>query len=254
MKTALTIGGSDPSGGAGLQADLKTFKALGVYGLSVPSSLTAQNTTGIKDIQTIDTEFFTKQLDTVLEDFQPDALKTGMLYSRSLIIVTAEKIRNYSLQNLVIDPVSISSTGVNLLQKGASDALKDHLLPLARVATPNLEEASLLTGMRIQNENDMKKAAEMIMGLGSESVIITGGHNQAKTTDLLFDGRDFLFLQRERISGDFHGTGCVFSSAVTASLALRYDVREAAINANDFVWKSIRSAVSIGKGMKILDI
>jgi hydroxymethylpyrimidine/phosphomethylpyrimidine kinase len=254
MKTALTIAGTDPSSGAGLQADLKTFKALGVYGLSVPSSMTSQNSRGVTDIHSLSSDVFTTQIDTLLDDILPDAVKTGMLYTREIISVTADKIKQYSLKNLVIDPVTLSSTGVPLIRDDAPEYLKKLLLPLAKVATPNIREATAFTGVQIKNEEDMKRAAQKFRELGPESVIITGGHLENNATDLLFDGRDFFSLQREKVDGEYHGTGCVFSSAVAASLALGYDVHEAAVNANDFVWKAIRSAVSIGKGMKLLDV
>jgi hydroxymethylpyrimidine/phosphomethylpyrimidine kinase len=253
MKTALTIGGSDPTGGAGIQADLKTFHSLGVYGLSIPTAMTAQNTGGITGIFNVTTDFFAQQLDTLISDIQPDAVKTGMLSSEDLIIMTAEKIRDYSLGNLVLDPVTVSSTGVSLVQGDAADTIKKHLFPLAKVITPNIYEALLFTGVSIHDEESMKNAATILRKSGPEAIVITGGHLQNRATDLLFDGMDFLFFQREKIEGDFHGTGCVFSSAITAGLALGYDVREATVNANDFVWKAIKSALSIGKGMKILN-
>ncbi|MCK5287333.1 MAG: bifunctional hydroxymethylpyrimidine kinase/phosphomethylpyrimidine kinase [Thermodesulfovibrionia bacterium] len=254
MKIALTIGGSDPTGGAGIQADLKTFKSLGVYGLSIPTSLTAQNTTGITDIYDIPPGFFTAQLDVLLRDMRPDAFKTGMLNNKEIIKITAEKIRQYSLKNLVIDPVTISSTGVSLVKEDGLEVMKDYLFPSAQVITPNIYEASLFTGINIQDEEDVKKAAVKFRELGPESVIITGGHFEDKTTDLLFDGTEFLSFQRERLKGEYHGTGCVFSSAVTAFLALGCNIKEATAQANEFVWNAIKSAALIGKGMKILDI
>ncbi len=254
MKTALTIGGSDPTGGAGIQADLKTFKSFGVYGLSIPTALTAQNTNGVTDIYDLPSGFFSNQLDTLLKDIQPDALKTGMLSSSEIVKPIAEKIKQYSLKNLVIDPVTVSSTGVPLVNDNALDFIKDYLFPLAKVITPNIYEASLFTGINIQGEEDMKKAAIKLKGFGPETIIITGGHLERQTIDLLLYEGEFLSLQREKIEGEYHGTGCVFSSAITACLALGYDVREATVKANEFVWKAIKSAFSIGRGMKILDI
>lgn len=254
MKTSLTIGGSDPTGGAGIQADLKTFKSFGVYGLSIPTALTAQNTNGVTDIYDLPSGFFSNQLDTLLKDIQPDALKTGMLSSSEIVKPIAEKIKQYSLKNLVIDPVTVSSTGVPLVNDKALEFMKDYLFPLAKVITPNIYEASLFTGINIQDEEDMKKAAIKLKGFGPETIIITGGHLERQTIDLLLYEGEFLSLQRERIEGEYHGTGCVFSSAITACLALGYDVREATVKANEFVWKAIKSAVFIGKGMKILDI
>lgn len=254
MKIALTIGGSDPTGGAGIQADLKTFKSFGVYGLSIPTALTAQNTNGVTGIYDLPSGFFSNQLDILLKDIKPDALKTGMLSSSEIIKIIAEKIKQYSLKNLVIDPVTVSSTGVPLVNDKALEFMKDYLFPLAKVITPNIYEASLFTGINIQDEEDMKKAAIKLKGFGPETVIITGGHLERQTIDLLLYEGEFLSLQREKIEGEYHGTGCVFSSAITACLALGYDVRETSVKANEFVWKAIKSAFSIGKGMKILDI
>ena len=254
MKIALTIGGSDPTGGAGIQADLKTFKSFGVYGLSIPTALTAQNTNGVTGIYDLPSGFFSNQLDTLLKDIKPDALKTGMLSSSEIIKIIAEKIKQYSLKNLVIDPVTVSSTGVPLVNDNALEFMKDYLFPLAKVITPNIYEASLFTGINIQDEEDMKKAAIKLKGFGSETVIITGGHLERQTIDLLLYEGEFLSLQREKIEGQYHGTGCVFSSAITACLAFGYDVRETSVKANEFVWKAIKSAFSIGKGMKILNI
>ena len=254
MKTALTIGGSDPTGGAGIQADLKTFKSFGVYGLSIPTALTAQNTNGVTGIYDLPSGFFSNQLDTLLKDIKPDALKTGMLSSSEIIKIIAEKIKQYSLKNFVIDPVTVSSTGVALVNDNALEFMKDYLFPLAKVITPNIYEASLFTGINIQDEEDMKKAAIKLKGFGSETVIITGGHLERQTIDLLLYEGEFLSLQREKIEGQYHGTGCVFSSAITACLAFGYDVRETSVKANEFVWKAIKSAFSIGKGMKILNI
>ena len=254
MKTALTIGGSDPTGGAGIQADLKTFKSFGVYGLSIPTALTAQNTNGVTGIYDLPSGFFSNQLDTLLKDIKPDALKTGMLSSSEIIKIIAEKIKQYSLKNLVVDPVTVSSTGVPLVNDNALEFMKDYLFPLAKVITPNIYEASLFTGINIQDEDDMKKAAIKLKGFGSETVIITGGHLERQIIDLLLYEGEFLSLQREKIEGEYHGTGCVFSSAITACLAFGYDVRETSVKANEFVWKAIKSAFSIGKGMKILNI
>jgi len=254
MKIALAIGGSDPTSGAGIQSDLKTFKSFDVYGLSILTSLTAQNTEGIVDIYDLPPNFFRVQLDTLLRDVSPDASKTGMLFSAEIIKIVAEKIRQYSLENLVVDPVIASSTGVPLVKNNALELMKDYLFPLAKVITPNIYEASLFTEINIQDEEDMKKAAARLKEFGSETVIITGGHFKDRATDLLFDGTEFLSFQRQKFDGEYHGTGCVFSSAVTACLALGYDVREASAKANEFVWNAIKSAFSIGKGMKVLDL
>ncbi len=254
MKTALTIGGSDPTGGAGVQADLKTFKSLGVYGLSIPAALTAQSTEGVIDIHDIPPVFFTEQIETLLRDIHPDALKTGMLYASETISIVSEKVKQYSLKNLVIDPVTVSSSGASLVKDSVLETMKSYLFPLARIITPNIHEASLFTGINIQDEEDIKKAAVRLREFGPQTVVITGGHLQGKAIDLLFDGDDFLSLEGKRLEGEYHGTGCVFSSVVTASFALDLDVKEAVIKAKDFVFRAMRSAISPGKGMKILNI
>ncbi len=254
MKTALTIAGSDPTGGAGLQADLRTFKSMGIHGLSVPSVLTAQNTEGVHRIQPIDADFVSAELDLLLRDIKPDAVKTGMLYNSEIVGIVLEKVRQYRLKNLVIDPVTISSTGVRLLDEKGLEIMKQELFPEAMVITPNIHEASSLTGMEIRTESDMKVAAEKLRESGPKAVIITGGHLEGKAEDLLFDGKEFLLIENEMLEGEFHGTGCVFSSVITACLALDYDLKEAFLKAKDFVWNAMENASVVGRGMRILDI
>lgn len=251
-KIALTIAGSDPTGGAGLQADLRTFSAMGVYGLSVPSVLTAQNTEGVSTIHEVSSDIILRQLDVLLKDISPDAIKTGMLYGTDVISMVAEKIKGYSLKNFVIDPVAVSSTGVKLIEEKGLDAVRNDLFPLAKIITPNIYEAGVFIGMEIEDEDDMKEAAVKLKEFGPEAVIITGGHLKDKAMDLLFDGRQFLSLENEKLEGEFHGTGCVFSAALTAGLALGYDIKEAFIKAKDFTHTAMKHAVSIGRGMKVL--
>ncbi len=254
MKIALTIAGSDPSGGAGLQADLRTFQTMGVYGLSVPSVLTTQNTEGVNNIHELPPDFISEQIDVLLEDIYPNAVKTGMLYCTDVVSMVLEKIIKYSLKNLVIDPVAVSSTGVKLIEEKGLDIIKNDLFPLAKVITPNIYEAGIFTGREIENEKDMKEAAVKLRDLGPDAVIITGGHLKRKATDLLFDGEEFLSLENDRLEGKYHGTGCVFSAAVTASLALGLSVKESFIKAKDFTYNAMKNAISIGRGMKVLDV
>ncbi len=254
QKIALTIAGSDPTGGAGFQADLRTFDKMGIYGLSVPTVLTAQNTEGVDSIHEVPADFISKQLDVLLRDIKPDALKTGMLYNAETVKAVALKIKEYSLNNLVIDPVTVSSTGVQLLEDKGLKELKSELFPLSKVITPNIYEASLLTGMEIRNEKEMKQAAVKLKEQGAEAVIITGGHLDKKAVDILFDGNEFISLENERLEDEFHGTGCLFSSALTACLALGYDLNEAFIKAKETVWKAMNTSISAGKGMKLLNI
>lgn len=253
-KIALTIAGSDPSGGAGFQADLRAFKSLGVYGVCVPTVLTAQNTGGVHDVQELTAGFFSKQIDVLLQDIRPDAVKTGMIYTLDFIRIIADKFRGESLSNLVIDPVAVSSTGVLLMEEGLLDAVRQHLFPLSKIITPNIYEASVLSGIDIKSEKEVKEAAVKLKGYGPDAVIITGGHLESKAVDLLFDGSEFLSLENDKLEGEFHGTGCVFSSVVTASLALGYDLKEAFVKANDFTFNAMKNAESVGKGMKVLNI
>ena len=254
QKVALTIAGSDPSGGAGFQADLRTFQAMGVYGLSIPSVLTAQNTEGVSSIYELPPSFFSKQMDTILSDISPDSLKTGMLYSPDIIEIVAEKFRDGSLRNLVVDPVIVSSTGIPLVKQGVSEAMKKSLLPLSRVITPNINEASLLTSMDIRGEKDMKSAAAILRNYGARAVIITGGHLPGRALDLLIDGEEVFAIENEKLEGEFHGTGCVFSAAITSCLALGYDVKEAFVKAKNFTYNAMKSAITFGRGMKILNV
>lgn len=254
MNTVLSIAGSDPSGGAGLQADLKVFRAMGTHGLSVPTVLTAQNTRGVREILEIPSDFYLLQLETLLTDITPDAIKIGMLYAPDITDVTARKIRERQLNNIVVDPMTVSSTGMALSKKGTLEAIRDQLFPIARVITPNIDETYTLTGEIITTGDDMKEAAITLKRFGPEAVIITGGHLKNRAFDLLFDGEDFIEIESERLPGDYHGTGCVFSSAVAAGLAVGYDVKESALKAKDLVLQAIEKATAIGKGMKLLNI
>lgn len=254
MKTALTIAGSDPTGGAGLQEDLKVFHHFGVYGLSAVSALTAQNTFRVDAVLRVEGNFLEEQLNTLLSDIRPDALKTGMLFSKDAIRSVAKIIRGYDLQNLVIDPVTISSTGTSLIEDGALEILKNELFPLSKVITPNIYEASALSGINVENENDMEKAAAMIKELGMETVIITGGHLKEDTLDLIYDGKRFHYIGGKKIRGEFHGTGCAFSAAITALLAKGTPVIEAVKKAKEFIDLAIKNAHAFGKGMRLLDV
>jgi hydroxymethylpyrimidine/phosphomethylpyrimidine kinase len=256
MKTALTIAGSDPTGGAGLQADIRVFNHFGVYGLSVVSALTAQNTTTVNSILKVEAEFIEKQLDTLLNDIRPDAVKTGMLYSVDTIKTLVKFIKGYDLGNLVIDPVTISSTGTPLMEQGVLDALKDELFPVSKVITPNIYEASALSGMNIENKDDMEKAAKKLKNFGPDTVIITGGHFEGgkETLEMIYDGQAFHRIKGRKIKGEYHGTGCAFSAAITALLAKGTSVIEAAKKAKEFIELAIKDAHGIGKGMRLLNV
>lgn len=254
MKTALTIAGSDPTGGAGLQADLKVFRAMGVYGLSVPAVLTAQNTEAIDYIYPVPGDLFYRQLDFLLGDIKPDALKTGMLYSTYAVEITAEIIDKYHLENLVVDPVTVSSSGSILVMEGALDSIKALLFPRAKCITPNIYEASVFTGINIDTESNLEDAARRLKDMGPETVVITGGHLEDRAVDLFYDGKVFERIGSEKLDGEYHGTGCAFSAAMTAMLCMGQTPLEAASSAKEFVVNAIKNAHRPGKGMGLLDL
>lgn len=254
MNTALTIAGSDPSGGAGIQADLKVFKRFGVYGLSVLSAATAQNTLKVSAIERIEGSFLYEQLNTLLNDIQPDALKTGMLLSADTVREVAGAVTSFGLRNLVADPIILSATGACLLEKKAADVMTEELFPLARVITPNIVEASTLTGIAVSDEASMEQAAIALKRYGPEVVVITGGHLENETLDLLYDGESFRKFRGTKIAGEFHGTGCAFSAAITALLAKGTSVTDAVREAGEFVKQAIKGAIALGKGMRLLDL
>ncbi|MGB8116868.1 MAG: bifunctional hydroxymethylpyrimidine kinase/phosphomethylpyrimidine kinase [Candidatus Sulfotelmatobacter sp.] len=245
----LIIAGSDSGGGAGIQADLKTVSALGVFGMTAITALTAQNTTGVYGVLEIDPIFVVRQIDACISDIGCDAVKTGMLSSEAIIDAVAAVISERKLAPLVVDPVMIAKSGAPLLKPHAITALKTKLLPLATVVTPNLHEAGALTGREVKTIADMKDAARSIRELGPKNVVVKGGHLVAVAADLLYDGRDFIEFRGERIdTKNTHGTGCVFASAIAASLASGKTVQESVSAAKDFINAAIRHSLAIGKG------
>ncbi len=261
MKTALTIAGFDPTGGAGLQADLKVFHRFGVYGLSAVAALTAQNTLKVASTAGIDAGLLEEQLKTLINDIRPDALKTGMLFSRDAVSVVAKIVKGFALQNLVIDPVAVSSTGKSLVDDTALDMLKERLFPFAKVITPNIYEASLLSGVAICDEESIEFAAKELKKTGVDVVIITGGHfdgiktkkkSSGRTMELIYDGVSFSRIRGRKMPGEYHGTGCAFSAAITACLAKGMTVYDAVKKARRFVEGAVKNAVNLGKGMSLL--
>ena len=251
MKRALTIAGSDSGGGAGLQADLKTFAALGVYGMSAVTAITAQNTVGVQGVIELPADFVGLQIDSVVTDIGVDAVKTGMLANADIIAVVAEKAREYNFPNFVIDPVMVAKSGDPLLREDARQALIEQLIPLAKVLTPNLHEARVLTGMEIESLEDMRRAARAIHELGAQNVVIKGGHlpSSDESVDVLYDGRDFIEFAAPRIETEnTHGTGCTFASAIAAELAKGKTVPEAVRAAKEFITMAIRNSLDIGHG------
>ena len=246
---ALTIAGSDPSGGAGIQADLKTFSAHRVYGMTVITALTAQNTQGVSGVFDVSPSFVAAQLDAVVTDIPPDAVKTGMLSNAGVVEVVASKIREHGIARLVVDPVMVSKSGAALLRADAVDALRRSLAPLALLITPNTHEAQVLTGKGVRTAGDMEEAALRIHAMGARKVLIKGGHLEGDAIDVFFDGKEFQHLRAERIATrDSHGTGCVLSAAITAHLALGKSVVDAVKLGKQFVTESIRRALRMGSG------
>jgi len=249
MKRILTIAGSDSGGGAGIQADLKAITLLGGYGMSVITALTAQNTVGVQGIHEIPGRFVEKQIDSVLSDIGADAIKTGMLANREIIEAVSNKIKQYRVKKVVVDPVMISKSGASLLRKDAQESLIKKLIPLAWVVTPNLMEASALTGLKVNSLERMKKAAHLIYKLGARHVVVKGGHLKDMAVDLLYDGKHFSEVEGPRIeSKNTHGTGCTFASAIATLLARGDTVDEAVRKAKTFITMAIQSGLSLGKG------
>lgn len=250
MKTALTIAGSDSSGGAGIQADLKAFSANGVYGMSVITAVTAQNTQGVLAVQDIDREIIKKQIEAIFEDIKVDAVKIGMVSQIATIETIVAALEQYKPGKIVIDPVMISKSGYHLLNPAAEKKLTQELLPLALLVTPNIPEAEVITGMTIRTLKDMKQAAKTIHDLGVSHVLLKGGHLEGEATDLLFDGGQYTYFKAPRINArNTHGTGCTLSSTIAAFLARNYTVTEAVRQAKDYITTAIEHSLSLGKGV-----
>jgi len=251
VRTALTIAGSDPSGGAGLQADIKTFSELHVYGMAVVTAVTVQNTRGVSDIGEISPRLVEEQLASVLSDIPPDATKTGMLLTAGVVEAVAKHLKRYAVPNLVVDPVMISSSGAQLMNPDAVIAFQRILLPLAFLATPNIDEASALTRINVCSVDDMEQAAGRIFEMGAKNVLIKGGHlDGSEATDVFFDGRELLKFRAPRVAArNTHGTGCVLSAAITAYLAMGRPVKEAVDLGKQFVTKAICNGLHIGSGI-----
>lgn len=247
---ALTIAGSDSSGGAGIQADLKTFQALGVYGASVITAITAQNTLGVRAVHEVPPRVIAAQFDAVLDDLGVDGVKTGMLSSAAIIGSVAERARHWGLQGrLVVDPVMVAKSGDRLLREDAVEALIHDLLPLAGVLTPNLPEAEVLVGRTIRTDDEVRQAARDIVALGARTVVMKGGHRVDDPVDVLFDGRQFHEFPARRVdTPNTHGTGCTFSAAIAAGLAQGLGVAEAVSVAKTYLTTAIQRATPLGHG------
>jgi hydroxymethylpyrimidine/phosphomethylpyrimidine kinase len=248
---ALTIAGSDSGGGAGIQADLKTFTAFGVYGMSVLTAVTAQNTVGVFGVEELPLAFIAAQIDAVMTDIGTDAAKTGMLSSAAIVTLVAEKAGEYTIENLVVDPVMVAKSGDTLLAAEAQDAVRERLLPLALVATPNAPEAEALTGVPIEGVESMREAAVRLHGMGVRWVVVKGGHVSTgpEAIDIVYDGRDFTELRSPRFeTANTHGTGCTLSSAIAAGLARGLTPLDAITRAKRYVSRAIETSLAIGHG------
>ncbi len=249
VRTALTIAGSDSGGGAGIQADLKTFAALGVFGMSALTAITAQNTLGVTAVFELPPEIVAAQIDAVISDIGADAVKTGMISNSDIIRVVAAKVREHGLSTLVVDPVMVATSGDRLLREEAVTALRTELLPLATVVTPNLPEAEVLTGRSIGSVAEMHEAARAIVGLGVRSVVVKGGHLRGDATDVFYDGTNFVELPARRIeTTSTHGTGCTLASAIAALLARGQSLEDAISGAKVYLTAAIERAYPIGHG------
>jgi hydroxymethylpyrimidine/phosphomethylpyrimidine kinase len=249
VKRAMTIAGSDSGGGAGIQADLKTFAALGVYGTSALTAITAQNTLGVTAVLELPPDLVAAQIDAILSDIGTDAVKTGMLANSRIIRVVADKVKEHGLTNLVVDPVMVAKGGDRLLQAAAVEALRSFLIPLSTVVTPNLPEAAVLVGRRVGSLEDARQAARDIVAMGAQVAVVKGGHLEGDAVDVFYDGREFREFTAARLdTSSTHGTGCTFASAIAAWLAQGMAVEEAVGRAKDYVTETIRRAFPMGGG------
>ncbi|MFJ7639229.1 bifunctional hydroxymethylpyrimidine kinase/phosphomethylpyrimidine kinase [Peribacillus sp. NPDC097225] len=249
MKTALTIAGSDSGGGAGIQADLKTFSAHRVYGMSVITAVTAQNTLEVRSVQPIDLAVITDQIAAVFEDIRVDAVKIGMLGSKETVETVTHSLKLFKPAIVVLDPVMISKSGHHLLDERAVSSLKIDLLPLATLVTPNIPEAEVLTGFPIRTKQDFYKACTAILELGPKAVLLKGGHAAGNPNDLFYDGKEFSWIKGERIhTKNTHGTGCTLSSAIASNLANGLPLATSIEQSKIYISEAIRNSLELGKG------
>ena len=254
MKTALTIAGSDSSGGAGIQADIKAMTMNGVYAMSAVTALTAQNTTGVRAIQESTPEFLAQQIDAVFEDIYPDAVKIGMVASSELIRVIADRLRYYKAKNIVVDPVMAATSGSSLMKNDAVQTLIEELLPLAAVVTPNIPEAQVLSGLTIETRADMEAAAKKIGDSHGCAVLLKGGHSISDANDLLYAGGGLTWFEGRRIDNpNTHGTGCTLSSSIAAKLARGCSLTESVRQAKDYISGALSAMLDLGQGSGPMD-
>ena len=249
MRTALSIAGSDSSGGAGIQADIKTMTANGVYAMTAITALTAQNTTGVTGIMEVTPEFLAQQLDSIFTDIRPDAVKIGMVSSSALIQVIAEKLKEYKAENIVVDPVMVATSGSKLISDDAIETLKTCLMPLSSILTPNIPEAELLAEMKVETEEEMILAAKKISETFHCAVLCKGGHQLNDANDLLYRDGEYKWFHGKRIQNpNTHGTGCTLSSAIASNLAKGYSMDESVKRAKDYISEALEAMLDLGKG------
>ena len=245
----MTIAGTDPTGGAGVQADLKTFMAHNVYGMSIITALVAQNTLGVKDIMNVTPDFLEEQFDCVFNDIFPDALKIGMVSETELIHTIVKKLKQYHARHIVVDPVMVSTSGSRLIEDSALDALKYELIPLSEIITPNIPEAEVLTGKKIKSKEDMIRAAQDIRQWYQGDILIKGGHFEDRADDLLYHNNEKIWLECEHIDNpNTHGTGCTLSSAIASHLASGYDMITSVRKAKDYISGALKANLDLGHG------
>lgn len=249
MRTALSIAGSDSSGGAGIQADIKTMTANGVYAMTAITALTAQNTTGVTGIMEVTPEFLAQQLDSIFTDIRPDAVKIGMVSSSALIQVIAEKLKEYKAENIVVDPVMVATSGSKLISDDAIETLKTCLMPLSSILTPNIPEAEVLAEMKVETEEEMILAAKKISETFHCAVLCKGGHQLNDANDLLYRNGEYKWFHGKRIQNpNTHGTGCTLSSAIASNLAKGYSMDESVKRAKDYISEALEAMLDLGKG------
>lgn len=254
MKTVLTIAGSDSSGGAGIQADIKTISAHKLYASSAITALTAQNTTGVFDILNVSSDFLKSELDAVFSDIYPDAVKIGMVSEIELINTIHDKLIEYNAKNIVLDPVMVATSGAHLLNDNAINSLIEKLFPLATIITPNVLEAEVLANMKIKTKEDMEAAAKIISKLTKGAVLVKGGHSINDSNDLLYYNNELIWFNGNRINNpNTHGTGCTLSSAIASNLAMGINILDSVKNAKAYISKCLNSMLDLGKGSGPLD-
>lgn len=257
MKIVLTIGATDPTSGAGIQMDLKVFHALGIYGLSIITAVTSQSTKEFSLIYPLPEKVIVTQFETILKDIKPHGAKTGVLYSKKAVKCVVDYVKKFNIKNFVVDPVIISTTGAKLVEDEALKILKEELIPVSKVTTANTVEAETITGIKIKKIDDIYKSAEKLRKMGTEIAIVKGGHfpeAKLKVPDILYDGNNFYTIESERIYGEFHGTGCAFSSAFVSFICSGYEPVEAFKASKNFVKKAIENSLKLGHGINLLMI